>query len=47
MRRMFYCTVSGIEKVFTVTKLGCKPGEFECQSGECISNRWKCDGQKV
>jgi hypothetical protein len=44
---MFCCAVAGVEKVVTVTKHECKPGEFECQLGSCIPGKWKCDGQKV
>lgn len=44
---MSCCVVTGIEKVFTVTARGCRQGEFKCRSGECITDRWKCDGKKV
>ncbi|XP_021942881.1 uncharacterized protein LOC110841538 isoform X2 [Zootermopsis nevadensis] len=40
------CWNKGIEKVFTVTARGCRQGEFKCRSGECITDRWKCDGKK-
>jgi hypothetical protein len=45
--RMFCHTVAGVEKVVTVTRHECKPEEFECQPGNCIPGKWKCDGQKV
>jgi len=47
MKGMFCYVVSGVEKVRTVSVIGCKPNEFECRSGECIPGRWICDSQKV
>jgi hypothetical protein len=44
---MFCHTVTGVEKMVTVTKPGCKAEEFECRPGNCIPGKWKCDGQKV
>ncbi|XP_067678466.1 uncharacterized protein [Haliotis asinina] len=29
-----------------LTSVTCKEGEFTCDNGQCISQKWKCDGDK-
>ncbi|KAJ9578455.1 hypothetical protein L9F63_005325, partial [Diploptera punctata] len=38
------CWSKALEK--TVIVQGCGTGEFDCLNGECIPERWRCDGAK-